>query len=732
MGWFDEQIKERKRKDNDVFQESFIHITDAVVGSRMAAALNDQRTVTKDAIDEILKFYHVKSRDIPDSINDVNEQLEYLLRPYGIMRREARLEKGWYKNAVGAMLAQTKDGEVVALIPTGFSGYSCFDRANGKRIKINAETEALFEDEVLCFYKPFPLKKLSIADLAVYMMRTLSAADYASVIFATLAATLVGMLMPRLNNILFSDVIGSGSVSLLLAISVCMVCIIISTELINIIKSMLIKRLNTKLDLSIEAATMIRVLSLPASFFKQYGSGELAARTGHMNSLCSMLVDALLSTGLTGVFSLAYIIQIFNYAPALVMPALTVIIVTLVFSVVSSFMQMNLSQKQMLLATKESGMSYAMITGIQKIKLSGAEKRMFARWANLYAEEAQLSYNPPRFIILNNVIGTAISLAGTLAIYTAAIKSGVSVADYFAFNTAYGMVTGAFMQLAGIALTVARIRPVFQMIKPVMEAVPEISEGKKVLSRVSGGIELNNVSFRYTETMPNVIDGLSLKIKPGQYVAIVGTTGCGKSTLIRLLLGFEKPQKGAIYYDGVDMESIDLRSLRRKIGSVMQNGGLLSGDIYSNITISAPWLTLDDAWEAAEIAGFADDIRNMPMGMFTVISEGQGGISGGQKQRLMIARAVAPKPKILIFDEATSALDNITQKKVSQALDALKCTRIVVAHRLSTIKNCDRIIVLDKGKIIEDGSYDELIALNGFFAELVERQRLDTETAVQE
>ena len=246
------------------------------------------------------------------------------------------------------------------------------------------------------------------------------------------------------------------------------------------------------------------------------------------------------------------------------------------------------------------------------------------------------------------------------------------------------------------------------------------------MTRLSGGIELNNVSFRYSENMPLVLDDLSLKIRPGQYVAIVGKTGCGKSTLMRLLLGFEHPKKGAIYYDGRDLEKIELRSLRRRIGVVIQNGKLFQGDIYSNIVISAPWLTRQDAWDAAELAGIADDIRSMPMGMDTIITEGAGGISGGQRQRLMIARAIAPKPKILMFDEATSALDNITQKKISESLDSLKCTRIVIAHRLSTIKQCDRIIVLDKGKIIEDGKYEELIEKNGFFAELVARQRLDS------
>ena len=276
-----------------------------------------------------------------------------------------------------------------------------------------------------------------------------------------------------------------------------------------------------------------------------------------------------------------------------------------------------------------------------------------------------------------------------------------------------------------MATTFARIKPIFEMVSPLLETVPEAADNKKVVSRLSGGIELNNITFRYTENGPVIVDDLSLKIRPGQYVAIVGATGCGKSTLMRIMLGFETPQKGAVYYDGMDLATLDLKSLRQKIGTVMQNGKLFQGDIYSNIVISAPQLGMEAAWDAAEKAGVKEDIEAMPMGMHTLISEGSGGISGGQRQRLMIARAIAPKPRILMFDEATSALDNITQKIVSDSLDSLKCTRIVIAHRLSTIRQCDRIIVLDKGKIIEDGKYDELIAKNGYFASLVERQRLD-------
>ncbi len=726
MGWFDEQIKQRKQNDHDVFTDAFINIAGAVMGSRVSAALNDERQQTKNAFDEILRFYHINTKDIPDNITDRNEQLEYLLRPHGITRRTVTLSKGWYKDAIGAMLRIRKsDGMVVALIPTGFSGYSYRDMETGKYVKINGKNQELFEEEAIAFYKPLPLKEIGISDLMRYILGTLSPADFVMTGASALAVTLIGMLSPKLNNLLFSRVIEDGSTQILLAITVFMICVTLSSLLINGVKSLIIARINTKMSISVQAAVMSRLMSLPAGFFKNYSSGELSARVQCSNSLCEMLVSVALTTGLTSVFSLVYISQIFVYAPALVIPSLIITFVTVVFTVVSAFVQMKVSKKEMELSSKESGMSYALISGVQKIKLSGAEMRAFARWGNLYAEEARLAYNPPMFLKINSVISSAISLAGTLMMYWVAVSSGVSVADYYAFNTAYGMISGAFISLAGMALTVAQIKPIMDMVKPILEAVPEISEGKQMITRLSGSIELDNVSFRYNENMPLVIDDLSLKIRPGQYVAIVGATGCGKSTLLRLMLGFESPQKGAVYVDGKDIEVVDLKSLRRNIGVVMQSGKLFTGDIFSNITISAPWLTMDEAWHAAELSGIAEDIRRMPMGMHTMISEGSGGISGGQRQRLMIARAIAPKPKVLMFDEATSALDNITQKTVSESLDSLKCTRIVIAHRLSTIKQCDRILVLDKGKIIEDGTYDELIQRGGFFAELVARQRVD-------
>lgn len=726
MGWFDEQIKQRKENNEQLLEEAFVRISDAVLDSRMSASFLSDEAKAGDAIGEILRYYKATPREVPPQTKTLDERLEFLLRPHGIMYRGVILEKGWYRDAFGAMLGKRKDdGSVVALIPCGMAGYSFLDTTTGKWVKLSKKTEDLFETEAICFYKPFPLKKLTPESLMRYMLDCLDTADLVLVVLATLAVSLVGMLMPALNNLLFGKIAFSGNKRLLLTFAVLMISVSVSRMLFTSVKALLTDRVNSKLNLSVQSAAMMRILSLPADFFKKYGSGELSSRFQNLQTLCNMMVSAVLNTGLTSLFSLLYVTQIFAYAPALVVPALAIILATLLLSICSVLAQTKHSTKLMELSAKENGMSYALISGIQKIKLSGAENRAFSRWADLYAQQVRMTYNPPMFLRLNSVFGTAIALTGTLIMYAMALKSGVSTSEYYAFTTAYGMVSSAFLSLAGIASTVAQLKPVLEMARPIMETEPEISEGKQVIDRLTGGIELNNVSFRYNENMPLVLDDLTLKIRPGQYVAIVGSTGCGKSTLMRILLGFEKPQKGAVYYGGKDLNTIDLKSLRRKIGVVLQDGKLFRGDIFSNITISAPRLTLDDAWEAAEMAGFAEDIRRMPMGMHTVISEGSGGISGGQRQRLLIARAIAPKPKILMFDEATSALDNLTQKKVSESLDKLKCTRIVIAHRLSTIRHCDRILYLEQGKIVEDGTYDELIALNGKFAQLVERQRLD-------
>lgn len=730
MSWFDDQLRTRKEADDTALEDSIDSIARAVMGGKLIAAL-DNAEQAKSAAEAILKFYHLRAAELPENerLKTLEEQLEYLLRPHGVLYRSVELEKGWYRNASGPMVGRRKkDGLPVVLLPSGFAGYAYRDPETGKKVHLNSRTESLLETEALCFYKPLPQKALSIADLLLFALGQCTAWDLVLYIGSIAIASLLGLLSPKLTGLLFGQVLESGSARVLLAMASFMVCYSVSQTLYSVFQALVNARITTKQSMGVQAAVMNRLMSLPVTFFRKYSSGEMQQRAEYVQSLCSILLGTVGTACLSSVFSLVNLGQVFRYAPSLLVPSACVTGATAAITLVTTFARMHLSQAQMESAAKNSGMTLSMITGIQKIKLAGAEKRFFARWAKHYAKEAAMAYNPPTFLKMSGTVTLAISTLGTLVLYRTAITSGIAVADYYAFNAAYGNIASAFLAVSGIVTTIAGIRPTLDMAKPIMEAVPEAADDKEIITDLRGGISLNNVSFRYSEDMPWVLENLSLNIRPGEYLAIVGTTGCGKSTLLRLLLGFEIPQKGYIHYDRKDITRVDLKSLRRRIGTVMQDGKLLWGDIFSNISVSNPTMTLDDAWEAAEMAAIADDIRAMPMGMHTVISDGQGGISGGQRQRLLIARALAGKPRIFFFDEATSALDNITQKKVSDAVDSLKCTRIVIAHRLSTIRNCHRIVVLDKGKIAEEGSYETLIEKNGLFAELVKRQRLDVET----
>jgi ABC-type bacteriocin/lantibiotic exporter with double-glycine peptidase domain len=555
------------------------------------------------------------------------------------------------------------------------------------------------------------------------MLRSLSKADLCYFLLTMMVSTAMGFLTPIMTNLIFTSVIPSGENRLLLSVMGMMIGFLISSFFIMICKNLLLERISTKIKMSCGAAFMERILVLPTAFFKQYSAGETAERLNMVAMFCDLLINSILTLGLNILFSFFYLFQIASFTPALLFPALCPLTLTLAVSFLIMRRQTKRLSRDLDNRARLNALSYELFSGIQKIKLVGGEIRAFAQWTRKYRPVADFNFNPPFIIQGAGLISSSIMLLGTVFLYFSAARSGVSLPHFMAFTVAYGMISGAVLALADMSTSIAGLKPLLEKIAPFLETVPEAASEKQAISRLSGNIELNNVSFRYNETMPLVLDNLSLKIRKGQYVAVVGKTGCGKSTLLRLLLGFETPLLGSIYYDSQDLEKLDLRSVRRHIGVVMQNGKLFQGSLYENIVVSAPHLGLDTAWEAAELAGLAEDIRAMPMGMFTMVAEGTGGISGGQKQRLLIARAIAAKPRILFFDEATSALDNITQKHVAEALGRLKSTRIVIAHRLSTIRQCDRIIVLEKGHIVEDGTYDDLIAKGGVFAELVARQQ---------
>lgn len=720
MGWFDEQIRQRKKDDADALAEALHDIAGAVSGSRTFF----QNGNAKNETDKILAFYGVKSRDLPGSLKDADAQIEYLIRPHGIMKREVTLQSGWHKNAAYPMLARFKDGTPAALIPGKFSGYCYTDRQSGRLVKVSQKDENLFDDRAYCFYKPYPLKKLNERELAKSIFGAINRADLCWLVLAGTLITAISLIVPSVYKILFSYIANGQNLRPLFFAVLVLICTAVAVNLITAVKMMLAGRIRNKTELSCGSAVMMRVLSLPADFFKKYSAGELSSKVQSVTELCEAFSETVISAGITLILFVLYFTWIAVFVPSLTAPAAITTLLTAALSFRVMVLRSAANERKDVLEEEEQGISYSLISGISKIKLVGGEKRAFAKWGKKYAEKAREIYNLPFAVKYARALYTLITVMGSAWIYDTAAKKGVTSAEFYSFSVCYGIITGAALTLFETCDKTADIMPKLRSLAVFFEREPEISAVKQTVTHLSGGVEINNVTFRYSENK-TVFNNLSLKIRPGEYVAIVGKTGCGKSTLIRLLLGFEQPQKGVIYYDGKDLAKLDYKSLRQRIGIVMQNGKLFSGDIFSNIAISSPGLTLSEAWDAAEKAGIADDIRNMPMGMNTVLSDGGGAISGGQKQRILIARAIAAKPRIMIFDEATSALDNITQTTVSKTLDSLKCTRIIVAHRLSTIRNCSRIIVLDGGRIVQDGTYDELVKNeDGLFFELVNRQQI--------
>ena len=725
MGIFDKQIRDRLNRDQENLEESFFKLASVVMDKWDQEAAQDMLVITKGAFDEILKFYRQKPVDIPKEIIDLSDRMEYAFRPAGLMTRDVKLTGRWYMDAFGPMLCHLKESNyLVALIPSALGGYHYKHPVTGKKIKINKRTAAELEEDAVSFFQSLPMKKIGIKELLVFIKKSMTTSDLLVVIIATLLLVIVSMLEPNIYKLITGPIMDSKQMPLLIGAVIFLASASFATLMIDVIRKLLVARVRIKAICAVDSSIMMRILSLPVSFFREHSSGDLAKRVKSVSNLTTVLVDCGISTGLTSIISLLYVRQISNLAPSLVVPSLIIIIASVLLSVIVALVQLRINKKQMAVDAEEAGLSYSVINGMQKIKLTGAEKRVFAKWANVYARKASLQYDPPLLIKISPALQLAISVIGTIVLYYIAVKSEISMSEYYAFNAAYGKLSAAFVTLAGVAIALAGIKPVMDLAEPILKTEPEVNSDKKMIDRISGKVEFSHVIFRYDDDLPYIVNDMSFKIKAGEYIAIVGKSGCGKSTLIRLLLGFDKPERGAVYYDQYDLNQIDPRTLRRKIGVVLQDGQLFEGDIFSNIAIAAPHLTEEEAWEAAEIAGIAEDIRQMPLGMHTIISAGQSTISGGQRQRLLIARAIAPKPKILILDEATSALDDKTQRQVSEALDRYNATKIVIAHRLSTIRNVDRILMISEGRIIEEGSYDELMELNGEFKALVERQNL--------
>lgn len=679
----------------------------------------DSQTMA-DAINEILAFLKQEPLDAPAGC----DALAYAHMSRGIASRPVVLEGAWYRDAIGPYLGETLDGAPVAILPKR-GHYEFFDPAAGKYVRVNKGTAGRLKPQAHCLYVPLPNGKITPKHLVAHLAKAISPWEYALLVGATALAALIAMTVPAMTNVVFSGLIPSQDIGLVLPVLTLLLFSAFSTTLINIVRSLAVGVVKTRAGSSLQAAAMARAMAMPTDFFRKYPAGEVTSRLDSIDQLTSAMVNAVFSTGLTGVFSAVYLFQIGAYAPQLAAPAVAILVLKTAYAIVCICIGTRISNERMQKESILAGKTVSMINGIQKIRAAGAEDRVLDHWKRSYHEVATLKYRIPKVLLYRQAITSFITLAGLAVIYYMAASAGITTANYMAFNSAYGMVSGAFASLTTIASTIAEFGPMLNTMRPILETEPETETGKLVPREVSGQISVSHVSFRYDESGPMLLDDVSLSIEPGEYIAIVGGTGCGKSTLMRLMLGFEKPERGAIYYDGQDLSGISLQALRRRIGTVLQNGQLLQGSIFSNLAIARPSMTTEEAWEALELAGLANDVRAMPMKLDTVLGEGGSGISGGQRQRLLIARALVGNPSIVFMDEATSALDNMAQAHAARSLDKLGCTRVVIAHRLSTIQNCNRIVVLESGKIVEDGTYDELMAHNGAFAALVKRQQLD-------
>ncbi len=721
---FEREIKSKQEQERLRFEESFYRLSSVVMGeesfmTRMTDAQKSQNTCK-----QILRFYGLPTNQPNEDIADFEGQMRHCFEPFGVMKRVVELKEGWFSEGVCPMIAFVESGQAVALIPSKKGGYEFNHPVTAKKTKVDKNNATMFHNVCYAFYKPLPAKSLTVKDLFKFMLGCINSKDITAILLITLFATLLGMFVPVINKLVFGYLVPNRLEENLAFLFIVIVNLSVSIALIQITKGFLVSRIQIKISVFVQSAFMQRILMLNTGFFKDFTAGDLSYRMDAVNALTNTFINTFFLSGVSSLFSLVYLIQIAVISPSLAWVAALMAGVSITITILSIVFGVKLMQKKMKAGAKLNGWVYAAIVGIQKIKLTGTEKRAFIKWSEKYAEVAKCEYDPPKILKILPVLSSGIPLLASMLIYFVAAKNNVTSADYMAFSASYGLLLGAVTSLSRVVKDFATLKPTIELAKPILDAVPETNESKRRIKKLSGAIEINNLTFRYGEKMPTVLDGIDLRINAGEYVAIVGQTGCGKSTLLRLLMGFEKPDVGAVYYDGENMENVDKRSLRRNIGIVMQDGKLFSGSILSNITISAPDMSEEQAWEIAEIAGIAEDINQMPMKMHTHVSEGDKGLSGGQIQRVMIARAIAPRPSILMLDEATSALDNITQKQVTEAIGALKITRIVIAHRLSTIRQCDKIFMLEDGKIVEQGSFEDLIQQNGRFADLLKRQMI--------
>ncbi len=652
--------------------------------------------------------------------------LEDVARLSHFISRDIVLSDGWYKQDSGAILVyQEENKRPMACLPKGPHRYECYNPETGTTETVTEELAKTFLPQAKMLYRPFPAKKLKMKDLLRFGLRDIYPGDIVTFLVMALVGTGIGLLLPYINEKLYDVFIPMGEESGLLQVCWVILACTLGNMSFTVVKNLATFRSVSSIQYSLQAATYERLFNLPESFFRRYDSADLAQRAMSVGQIFQVLTQTVLTTGLTALFSLLYLWRMFKYSSKLSIFGLVMLVIVMVVIFLLGWKQTKYEAQLTDMEGDISSRLYQLLSGVDKLRMAGVEDRALYEYLKPYTEAKKITISKEKIENVVNTISVVMTSVFSLVLYYVIIKrtnTELSMGAFMGFTAAFGSFSSAMLQAVSSALTVNDVIPLYERAKPILQELPELEENAELPGELSGDIEINGVTFAYSPDSRPVLNNLSMHIRPGEYVGIVGPSGCGKSTLLKLLLGFEKPQSGKVFYDGRDIEGIDKRELRKKIGVVLQDGKLISGSIYENITITAPNATMKQVKAVIKAVGLEDDIAQMPMGLHTVLGEGSGTISGGQQQRILIARAIVSNPKIIFFDEATSALDNVTQKKVSDSLDHLHATRFVIAHRLSTIMNCDRIFVLNQGTIQESGTYDELMQKKGLFYELAIRQ----------
>ena len=657
-------------------------------------------------------------------VRTAGNYLDAILNTNCMRGRVVRLRGQWWRGDHGPLLGFRADEDyAVALLPAGTRQYECVDPVTGSRTPVTESFAAELNPQAVQFFRPFPFRPMKAREVFRFGMQG-NGVDILSLVLCGVISGIVGLAPPLLTGWMIDDIIPAADLDQHLYVFIGLACAAIGAGVFQLAQGLATLRIQGKSTLSLQAALWERLISMPANFFRGVSAGEMVQRGMSMESIQQMMAGQLVSLLMRAAFSSFSLFLLFYYSTKLAFWALILVAVVVGVSVLLYFQEMGMQRLAVQIRNKLSGLVLQLVTGIAKIRVAGGEKRAFANWAAQFAEMRTYQLKGRHYHNMQMSVMQAAPIVASILLFLAMaspeMQQALPLGSFIAFNTALGQFISAAIALSSAISPMLMVLPIYEQANVILNSVPEVGLEKREAPELTGRITVSSVVFGY-DPKNLILRNVDFSVEPGQFVAIVGPSGSGKSTLLRLLLGFEKPHSGAIYYDGLSLGSLDIGSVRRQFGVVLQNGQLMQGTLFSNI-VGASRATLEDAWQAVRLAGAENDVKAMPMQLQTVIPHGGSTLSGGQKQRIMIARALVGRPKILFFDEATSALDNRTQQEVQQSLDSLASTRVVIAHRLSTVRNADRIIVLKDGAVVESGTYDELMAKDGFFTDLAKRQ----------